>query len=100
MRHRIEFEQAFRAQKVVNPWFTIYVGKNKQGVSRLGIAASKKIMPTAVSRNLAKRLIREVFRQTIFVQGTVDLVVVPRRAVKRETLPESRQALRQLLQGV
>jgi ribonuclease P protein component len=104
LRHRIrcrtEFEQTFRAQKRANTWFAVYARENEHGISRLGIAVSKKIMPTAVSRNLAKRLIREMFRLEFSAEKAMDLVIVPRRAIKPETLPAGRQALRQLLQGV
>lgn len=57
-------------------------------------------MPTAVSRNLAKRLIRETFRREFPAERAVDMVVSPRRAVRPETLPASRQALKQLLQTI
>jgi ribonuclease P protein component len=54
---------------------------------RLGIAATRKL-GTAVLRNRAKRLIREVFRRNKIAPG-FDVVVVP----KRELLDASLSAL-------
>jgi ribonuclease P protein component len=96
----MEFKLAFCARKLTNAWFTVYARENEQGYSRLGIAASKRVMPTAVSRNLAKRLIRETFRQGFPAEKAVDVVVVPRQAIETNALPTSRLALEQLLQRV
>jgi ribonuclease P protein component len=50
---------------------------NGESRGRLGIAATRKL-GGAVRRNLAKRLIREVFRRNKIAVG-FDVVVVPRR---------------------
>lgn len=59
---------------------TLLVAPNQTGSSRLGIVASRKL-GDAVERNRAKRLIREVFRQSSFLPdgAGVDVVVIPRR---------------------
>ena len=52
-------------------------------VTRLGISVSKKISSKAVSRNLIKRRIREVFRQSEYRNlGRDVLVVVNRKRFK------------------
>lgn len=59
------------------------VGENAYHYSRLGLAISKKNVPTAVDRNRIKRVIRENFRQlkeiTGIELGHLDIIVVARR---------------------
>jgi ribonuclease P protein component len=78
----------------------VHVRKNECGFSRLGVVTSKKVMPGAVARNFAKRLVREMFRRDFPAQFTVDIVVRARRAIAPETAAEGRSALAQLLQTV
>jgi ribonuclease P protein component len=100
IRNRTEFEQAFRANCRTNKWFAVYVRKNESKLSRLGIIASKRIMPKAVSRNFAKRLIRDVFRRNFSVECEFDVVVRVRRQLNPETSVEGRIALNDLLQTI
>jgi len=100
IRQRAEFEQAFRAERLTNKWFAVYVRKNESGFARLGIVASKKVISKAVSRNIAKRLIRETFRRGFPVGRALDVVVRARRQISAENLSEGRQALAQLFQAV
>ena len=100
IRQRSEFEQAFRAEQLNNKWFVVYVRKNKSGFARLGIIASKKIMPRAVSRNFVKRLIRETFRCKFPVGCALDIVVRAKRQIRPESLAEGQLALMQLLQTI
>ena len=90
----------FHADCITNKWFVVYVQKNEVGISRLGVVASKRVMPTAVSRNFAKRLVREAFRRSFSVDRALDVVVRARRQLSPETSLEGRQALAQLLQAV
>ena len=81
VRRRGEFTRVFDlALRAHGRYFTVLMAPNTAGTTRLGIVASRKL-GDAVRRNRAKRLIREVFRQTPPLpawQG-VDLVVIPRR---------------------
>lgn len=88
------------ADSMANKWFVVYAQKNAAGVSRLGVVAGKRIMPTAVSRNFAKRLVREVFRRNFPADIAWDVVVRARRQLGSETSAEGRLALQQLLQAV
>ena len=58
--------------------FLLYIGKNRLGITRLGIIASKKI-GNAVTRNRVKRFIREFFRlhKSLMPEG-IDILVVAR----------------------
>ncbi len=76
-RHR-DYQRIYeRGSKVHSKLFTLFTLTNDQTVGRLGIAATKKL-GGAVVRNMAKRLIREVFRRNKIAPG-FDVVVVPRR---------------------
>jgi ribonuclease P protein component len=55
----------------------VFVLANEKGVGRLGVAATRKL-GDAVTRNRAKRLIREVFRRNKLAPG-FDVVVIPKR---------------------
>ena len=56
---------------------TVFVLPNDGAVTRLGVAATRKI-GSSVDRNRAKRLAREVFRRHKLDAG-LDIVIVPRR---------------------
>ncbi len=56
---------------------TLFVLPTRLEVTRLGIAATRKL-GAAVQRNRAKRLVREVFRRNKPPRG-YDVVVVPKR---------------------
>ncbi|MDD5179707.1 MAG: ribonuclease P protein component [Gallionellaceae bacterium] len=100
LRQRSEFERALRANCLTNKWFAVYVHKNEGSIARLGVIASKKIMPKAVSRNFAKRLVREVFRCSLPENCALDVVVRAKRQLNPCTSREGRLALAQLLQAV
>lgn len=81
VRRRAEFQRVFDAgRRVHGKYFTLLVAPNDASGVRLGIVASRKL-GGAVRRNRAKRLIREVFRQSQPLPGRqdVDVVVIPRR---------------------
>ncbi len=81
IRRRAEFQKAFEAgTRIQARYFTIVVAPGAGASDRLGIVASRKL-GDSVRRNLAKRLIRELFRQMPASPGRpgVDLVVIPRR---------------------
>lgn len=78
IRRRAEFQKVYdRGVRIHGSFATVFVLANGRAVGRLGIAATKKL-GGAVQRNLAKRLIREVFRHNNIAPG-FDVVVVPKR---------------------
>jgi ribonuclease P protein component len=77
IRRRAEFQRVYeQGERVRARLMTVMVLPNDQPVSRLGIAATRKL-GGAVVRNRAKRLVREVFRRARVPSG-LDIVVIPR----------------------
>ncbi len=57
-----DFRRAYmRGKSYTNPVLVMYVVKNRTGLCRIGVTASKKI-GNAVQRNRARRVIKEAFR--------------------------------------
>src|SRR5262249_12590615 len=75
---RADFERVYnRGARTHSRYFTLFLLPNQLPHARLGIAATRKL-GGAVTRNRAKRLIREVFRRNKITPG-FDVVVVPKR---------------------
>lgn len=74
-----DFRRAYmRGKSYTNPALVTYVIKNRAGICRMGITASKKI-GNAVERNRARRVIREAFRMIDKpIKGNYDIVFVAR----------------------
>lgn len=74
-----DFRRAYmRGKSYTNPALVTYVIKNRAGLCRIGITASKKI-GNAVARNRARRVIREAFRMIdLPIKGNFDIVFVAR----------------------
>jgi ribonuclease P protein component len=80
VRRSREYQRAFKTGiRVHGRFFTLVMAPNDASAVRLGIVASRKL-GDAVIRNRAKRLIREVFRQSVPSASAagVDVVVIPR----------------------
>jgi ribonuclease P protein component len=78
IRKRPDFERVYnQGVKAPGRFMTLFLLRNGSSVSRLGIAATRKL-GGAVQRNRAKRLAREIFRRHKPPPG-LDLVVIPRR---------------------
>jgi len=97
IRRRADFERVYeRGARAHSRYATVFILGNDRDVSRLGIAATKKL-GGAVQRNRAKRLIREVFRRNNLVVG-YDIVVVPKREVLGASLTVLEADYRNLLE--
>jgi ribonuclease P protein component len=80
VRRRPDFERAYESGiRIQARFMTLFVVANGGTVSRLGVAATRKL-GASVERNRAKRLAREVFRRHKIRTG-VDIVIVPRRGM-------------------
>ena len=95
IRKRPEFERVYnQGLKTPGRFMTLFLLRNGSSVSRLGIAATRKL-GGAVQRNRAKRLAREIFRRHKPPPG-LDLVVIPRREfliVERASLEAEYQSI-------
>ena len=81
-----------------HPLVVLIVQNSDQPRVRVGIAAGKSV-GTAVTRNRAKRLLREAMRTLVLniVSGS-DLVLIARPALASATLMDTQHALENLLQ--
>jgi ribonuclease P protein component len=80
LRRRSEFQHVFDGgRRAHGRYVTIIAAPAGGAATRLGIVASRKI-GGAVSRNRAKRLIREAFRTQDPPPHSVDLVVIAKSA--------------------
>jgi len=70
---------------------------NALGHPRLGLVVSKKAAKRAHDRNYMKRVIRDWFRLNQHQLPPHDFVVRVRQAFNRETAPEARSQLAQLM---
>jgi ribonuclease P protein component len=78
LRRRADFSKAYEAGvKLSGRFMTVFVRPTLDGPSRLGIAATRKL-GSAVIRNRAKRIAREIFRHHK-PAASLDIVIVPRR---------------------
>ena len=78
LRQRAEFERAYeQGTRISGRFMMLFVIANGRTAPRLGVAATRKL-GSAVERNRAKRLARELFRRRKLPVG-LDIVIVPRR---------------------
>jgi ribonuclease P protein component len=78
VRRRPDFERAYNTgTRVHGKFMTVFVVPNGMPASRFGVAATRKL-GSAVERNRAKRVSRELFRRHKVTAG-LDIIVVPRR---------------------
>jgi len=89
-----DFKHVFKnANKLNFKGFTVYVLRNGQTQSRLGLAISKKSAKKAVSRNLIKRIIRDSFRIRREELPGWDIIFVSRFAAAQMTRLELRTSI-------
>jgi ribonuclease P protein component len=78
VRRRPEFERIYdQGARIQGRFMTVFVLPNGGDSPRFGVAATRKL-GSAVKRNRAKRLSRELFRRHKMAAG-LDIVIVPRR---------------------
>jgi ribonuclease P protein component len=82
-RHRFTVQGSFGAvlrgsRKLRGRYATVHAASGRGGMSRLGVALTRKLVPRSVDRNRVKRLVREVFRRHVLKGAGLDCVVTLR----------------------
>jgi len=91
-----DFSSVFRLRPVhQTEHFVLYLRPSSIGQARLGVVVAKRLAPRAVTRNLIKRLTREVFRKA-GLDGVDCIVRLNRAPVSRQSSAAS-GALRMVL---
>lgn len=90
-----EYRRVFNApdQKAGQREILLLARRSDQPQHRLGLAIAKKHVPTAVKRNLIKRLAREHFRCLIQGYESLDVVVLTRPGARDAEHDIIREAL-------
>lgn len=92
-----DFKLTFaESRRIIEPELILLYRSNGLGISRLGLAISKKHIKTAVGRNRAKRLIREFFRHRRENPKGLDIVMISRVPLATASNDEIRNCLQRL----
>ncbi len=88
-RHRFTSRGSFgpvlrQSRKMKGKLVVLHAMPAASGVSRLGIALTRRVVPDAVDRNRVKRLVRDVFRRHAVKAAGFDCVVVLRERFARD----------------
>ncbi|MDZ4202877.1 MAG: ribonuclease P protein component [Gallionella sp.] len=75
------FSHVLDSGNLADKHFKVFFVRNDKGNARLGIIASKRILPRATDRNRVKRAVREAFRRHSVKTRGVDLVIIVRLAL-------------------
>ena len=86
-RHRFVARGSFgpvlgAARKVRGALAVVHAVPGSAGRSRLGVALTRRLVPSSVERNRVKRVVREVFRRHAVKHAGVDCVVALRAGKK------------------
>jgi ribonuclease P protein component len=85
-RHRFTVQGSFGAilrnsRKLRSPHAVLHVTAGHPGSSRLGVAVTRRLLPSSVARNAMKRALREVFRRHPVKRAGLDMVVMFRSRI-------------------
>ncbi|WP_019672120.1 ribonuclease P protein component [Psychrobacter lutiphocae] len=94
-----EFKQVFNQPlfKVHQTHLMAFAYSSNRTQARLGMAITKKKIPTAVARNRIKRLIREQFRHSHGDLPALDMIFIVKKSPKALTNIQLTQEIQELL---
>ena len=100
-RHRFGTRGAFGpvlrgSRKVRGRLAVLHVAPGQQDISRLGVALTRRLVPSALERNRVKRLAREIFRRHPLKSSGLDCVV----SLRERFDAAGAEALREELRGL
>ena len=87
------FDHVVHAENLSDKRVKIFFVRNSKKNARLGIIASKRILPGAAQRNRVKRMIRTAFRQHTIKTQQIDMVVMVKSADSQVMNKKDLQAL-------
>lgn len=88
----------FRSSRTLStPLFTLKIQENNLLVNRYGIVISKKVEPTAVGRNRAKRQVRSIIESGYLSAKGKDVLCIAKKPLLHATREEIAQVLDQIL---
>lgn len=91
-----EFSSVFRLRPVQRTaHFVLYARSNELPHARLGVVAAKRFAPRAATRNMIKRVTREIFRQSELMK--VDCIVRLSKPVNSKAGPATNAQLKRAL---
>ena len=98
LKKNTDFRRIYKeGAKTASPNFVMYVLKNEEGISRLGISASRRY-GNSVERHRFQRRIREIFRSFSNVtKDGYDMIIVARNKAKYSDHSELCEDFRKLL---
>jgi ribonuclease P protein component len=93
-----EFSSVFRLRPAYRTsHFVLYTRSNGLDMARLGVVVAKRLAPRAVTRNMIKRIARELFRQGAL--PAVDCIVRLSKPINSRTDPAASAALKKRLRA-
>ena len=100
-RHRFTVQGSFGAilrtsRKLRSPHAVLHVTTGTPGSSRLGVALTRRLIPSSVERNAMKRALREAYRRHVVKRAGLDLVVMFRVRI----VPAERRSVVGEVQGL
>ncbi|MBI5890513.1 MAG: ribonuclease P protein component [Nitrosomonadales bacterium] len=100
LSRREGFSRILQQRAQTKSWFAVHSESNSSGHARLGMSVSKRVIPAATQRNIAKRLIRECFRKCARQGIACDVVIRLRKPLDKKNLAEARTTLNEMLKTV
>jgi ribonuclease P protein component len=100
-RHRFAARGAFGpvlagSRKVRGALAVVHAVPGSPGHSRLGVALTRRLVPSSVARNRVRRIVREVFRRHALKRAGMDCVISLRAPVAAADAPRLARELEAL----